>query len=277
MEVLPSTADFRVWRRGLVGEVGFVPTMGALHAGHIRLMEASAKRNTATVVSIFVNPLQFGPKEDFSRYPRPLEKDLEACRNAGVTTVFAPSPTSFYAPDHRAYCEVEGLDRHLCGAARPGHFRGVCTVVMKLFQIVKPARAYFGKKDIQQALILSKMVRDFDVDLEMVLVDTVREPSGLAMSSRNAFLSENERERAAAIFQGLTRARETFDRGERSAAVLKETARREIEKSGPTAIQYVEIVSQSLLEPVESVENPAVLAVAVYYGNTRLIDNLLLP
>ncbi len=276
MEVFHSLADFKRWRRGFAPDIGFVATMGALHAGHVHLMEESRGRNAATVVSIFVNPLQFGPQEDFTLYPRPIEKDLEVCRNAGVTAVFAPTAESFYAPDHRAYCEVEGLGRYLCGAARPGHFRGVCTVVLKLFHIVRPARAYFGKKDIQQALILKKMVADFDVDLEMELVETMREPSGLAMSSRNAYLTEDERSRAAAIFRGLTLAREAFQQGEQGSEALMEIARREIEASHPTSLQYVEIVSQALLEPVKRVDGPAVLAVAAFYGTTRLIDNVLL-
>jgi pantoate--beta-alanine ligase len=275
MLILRTLPELRAWRASLppASTLGFVPTMGALHAGHMKLVEECRRENTVTVVSIFVNPLQFGPNEDLARYPRPFETDSALCEAAGVDVIFAPEPSDFYAADHATFVDVQGLDRFLCGAARPGHFRGVCTVVLKLFNAVQPHRAYFGKKDIQQALILKRMVSDLAVNVEMVLTETVREPSGLALSSRNTFLSADEKDRAVAIQRGLKRARAAFDAGERTAEVLKQLIRSEIEASRPTRIDYIEIVSQSRLEPIERIESPAVFAVAVFYGNTRLIDN----
>jgi pantoate--beta-alanine ligase len=278
MEILKSISDYRHWRKSLPPNqsMGFVPTMGALHAGHLKLVAESRKANPITVVSIFVNPLQFGPSEDFSRYPRPFEDDSRLCREAGVSAIFAPEASDFYAPDFSTYCEVAGLDKYLCGATRPGHFRGVCTVVLKMFNIVQPHRAYFGQKDVQQALILKKMVRDLSLDLEMVIVETLREASGLALSSRNIFLSADEKDRATALSRGLFRAREAWTRGEKSAAVLKGMIADVIEASSPTRIDYIEAVSQADLAPRDTLAEPSVLAVAVFYGKTRLIDNVLL-
>lgn len=278
MLILRTTEDIKRWRSTLQSSVslGFVPTMGALHAGHMKLVEASTAANAATLVSIFVNPLQFGPKEDLARYPRPFENDAALCRAAGVDAIFAPEVADFYAKDHATYVDVEGLDKHLCGAARPGHFRGVCTVVLKLFNLAKPTRAYFGRKDIQQYFILARMVSDLSLDLEMVPVDTVREPSGLALSSRNAYLSADEKARATAIRRGLEKALAAHAAGERNADALVALARAEIEASSPTRVDYVELVSQAALAPVETAEGPCVLAAAVFYGNTRLIDNVLL-
>ena len=249
--------------------------MGALHAGHMKLIEECRRDCNLTVVSIFVNPLQFGPGEDLTRYPRPFEQDQEQCERAGVDVVFAPEAAEFYAQDHATYCEVSGLDRYLCGASRPGHFRGVCTVVLKLFNLVQPQRAYFGKKDIQQALILKKMVTDLSLNFEMILVDTIREPSGIALSSRNAYLTVDEKQRAASLYRGLLKAGSLYQGGERDAEKLKSLIRDEIDS--PTRIDYVEIVSQARLEPVSKLDEPTVAAVAVYYGKTRLIDNLLFP
>lgn len=296
MEILKSVDEFREWRKTMPRardphadvairserledarrDVGFVPTMGALHAGHLKLVEACRAENPVSVVSIFVNPLQFGPAEDFSRYPRPFGTDVDLCRQAGVDAVFAPEARDFYAPDHATYCEVEGLDRHLCGAVRPGHFRGVCTVVLKLFHVVLPHRAYFGQKDIQQALILRKMSQDLSLDLRLEIVETVREPSGLALSSRNAYLTEEERERATALSRGLGLARDAWASGEIDADALRALMRGEIEATAPDRLEYVEVVSQARLEPVAKVDQPAVLAVAAFYGKTRLIDNLLI-
>ena len=278
MLILRTLDDLRLWRRSipLSASVGFAPTMGALHAGHMKLVEECRRENSITVVSIFVNPLQFGPNEDLARYPRPFEKDAALCEAAGVDAIYAPEPADFYAPDHATFVDVHGLDRHLCGAARPGHFRGVCTVVLKLFHAVRPHRAYFGKKDIQQALILTRMVSDLAVDVDMRLVDTVREPSGLALSSRNAYLTPDERARAIALNRGLSRARDAFANGERTANALIRIVQMEIETSEPTRIDYIEAVSQSKLEPIDKIEVPAVIAVAVFYGKTRLIDNVTL-
>ena len=296
MEIFKTIESFGEWRKLLpkkrdtaadvafredrlldsLREVGFVPTMGALHAGHMKLVEASRAENPVTVVSIFVKPLQFGPSEDFNRYPRPFEADAELCSQAGVDAIFAPEPREFYAPDHATYCEVEGLDKHLCGASRPGHFRGVCTVVLKLFHIIRPHRAYFGQKDIQQAMILRKMVRDLSVDLQMQIVETLREPSGLALSSRNVYLTPDEKDRALALSRALALAKEAWAGGEKSAEALVEGMRKVIEASYPARVDYIEAVSQARLAPLERLDEPAVLAVAAFYGKTRLIDNLLL-
>ena len=283
--VLRSLSDLRQWRDAVPHgkSVGFVPTMGALHAGHMKLIEECGKDVDLTIVSIFVNPLQFGPNEDLARYPRPFEQDQKLCEQAGVDVIFAPESSGFYSVDHATYCDVEGLDRYLCGASRPGHFRGVCTVVLKLFNLVQPHRAYFGKKDIQQALILRKMVADLSLNLEMVLVDTVREPSGLALSSRNGYLSDEDKQRAASLYRGLSTARSAYQNGERNSEILKSIIRNEMDlgsvraDDSPNRIDYIEIVSQSKLEPIIIIDQPAVMALAVYYGKTRLIDNILIP
>jgi pantoate--beta-alanine ligase len=282
MIILRSILELRVWRASIPADkaVGFVPTMGALHAGHMKLVDECRRACDVAVVSIFVNPLQFGPNEDLARYPRPFENDAALCREAGVDAIFAPEVADFYDQGHSTYVDVEGLDRFLCGAARPGHFRGVCTVVLKLFNLVKPQRAYFGQKDIQQFLILDKMVADLSLDLEMIPVETVREDSGdaagLALSSRNAYLGPEQKLAATALYRGLRRAREAHAAGERNAETLRGLARAEIESSHPTRIDYVELVSRARLEPLATLDGPAVLAVAVFYGTTRLIDNVLL-
>lgn len=278
MLILRTIDELKRWRASLdpAASVGFVPTMGALHAGHLKLVEECRAASDACVVSIFVNPLQFGPNEDLARYPRPFERDAELCRAAGVDALFAPDPAGFYGPDHATFVEVDGLDRHLCGAARPGHFRGVCTVVLKLFNLVRPHRAWFGKKDIQQALILRRMAEDLATGVELVLAETVREPSGLALSSRNTYLSGDERTRAANLYRGLRAAADAHASGERDAARLVAIVRAIVEEAAPTRIEYVEIVSQSRLEPVATTDVPVVLALAVRFGDTRLIDNILL-
>lgn len=278
MKIVRSLSDLRQWRASVPPgkKVGFVPTMGALHSGHLKLVQECRVDCEFAVVSLFVNPLQFGAGEDFTRYPRPFEADRRLCEAANVDVLFVPEASEFYSGDHATYVEVEGFDQYLCGASRPGHFRGVCTVVLKLFNLVQPQRAYFGKKDIQQALILKKMVSDLSLDLEMILVDTVREPSGLALSSRNVYLSDEERKSAAALFRALSLARAAYQNGERDTESLKKIMRDEI-SSELARIDYVEIVSQTQLRPLARVDQPAVFAVAVFYGRTRLIDNLLLP
>jgi pantoate--beta-alanine ligase len=275
MQILRTLDELKTWRSAVPASlsVGFVPTMGALHAGHMKLVQECRAASDVTVVSIFVNPLQFGPNEDLSRYPRPFERDAALCEAAGVDAIFAPEVAAFYSADHATSVEVEGLDEHLCGAARPGHFKGVCTVVLKLFNLVKPHRAWFGKKDIQQALILKRMVSDLSIDVEMMLSETVREHSGLALSSRNMYLDDDQRARATALYRGLMRARESYQNGERSAHALASIVRSEIESSQPTRIDYIEVVSQQTLRPVSQVDTRSFIAVAVYYGTTRLIDN----
>ena len=284
MLILRTLSELHVWRKSLAHDtsLGFVPTMGALHAGHMKLIEEARVECATVIVSIFVNPLQFAPTEDLARYPRPFENDVALCEAASVDAIFAPAADAFYAKDHATYVDVSGLDRYLCGAARPGHFRGVCTVVLKLFNLVKPQRAYFGQKDIQQFLILAKMVKDLSVDLEMIRVDTVRETgedsAGLALSSRNTYLTAEQRRAATALYRGLSRAREARKASETSVATLKSLIRSEIEASPLARIDYIEIVAQSNLQPVAvtdvPIDVPLVMAVAVFYGTTRLIDNL---
>lgn len=251
--------------------------MGALHEGHMRLMHASLAENTFTLASIFVNPLQFGPQEDFQRYPRPFDADREKLAEAGVHALFAPEPSHFYEPDHRTFCEVRDLDRHLCGASRSGHFSGVCTVVLKLFQLAQCHHSYFGQKDIQQALILRRMVRDLSLDQELHIVETIREPSGLALSSRNRYLDEGERNRAAYLSRGLFAAEKSYAAGEKNAEKLKDCVRTLVLAAYPTRIEYIECVDQDGLAPLPYLDRPAVLALAVHFGKTRLIDNILLP
>jgi pantoate--beta-alanine ligase len=278
MLILKTVQAMKDWRHSLssLTKLGFVPTMGALHAGHATLLKTSLHDNDVTLASVFVNPLQFGPNEDLSRYPRPFEADVALCEELGVTALFSPDPQNFYAPHHATTISVGGLDRYLCGASRPGHFNGVCTVVAKLFLLTQPTRAYFGKKDIQQAFILKRMVTDLAFPLEMVLVETVRESDGLALSSRNVYLSPEERNRAPAIRNGLDQVLEAYRQGERSAENLKNIMTSALDKAVPNRIDYVEVVGQGDLAPLDTLTEPSLIAVAVFFGNTRLIDNQLL-
>ncbi len=278
MHILRSIKEFNKWRQSLSPQaiVGFTPTMGALHKGHMALIEECVKANTHSVVSIFVNQKQFNDNGDFANYPRPLEQDLDICRGLGVSAALVPEHNDMYPPGFTSYCDVEGLGLYLCGASRPGHFRGVCTVVLKLLNIVQPQFAYFGQKDFQQAHILKTMAGDFNLGLELVIMPTVRERSGLAMSSRNKRLTPAHLDAAPVIYKALTMAREQFLAGEQDAKVLINTARITIQQSGPDSIDYIEVVSQTGLQPVTTVTRPAVLAAAVFYGDVRLIDNILL-
>ena len=272
METLPTIEAVRAWRGS--GELGFVPTMGALHEGHASLVRRSAAENARTLVSIFVNPTQFGPNEDLARYPRTLEADLKLCAQAGADAVFTPTKEMMYPPGFCSWVTVEGLGDRLCGASRPGHFKGVTTVVAKLFHIVGPTRAYFGQKDAQQALILRRMVRDLDMPLELIVCPIVREPDGLAMSSRNRYLSEDERRRAVGLSKALTEAQRLFEAGTTSAAVLRgqliTTLDEYVDK-----LDYAELVDADSLQPVTEVTGPTLVAVAAWVGDTRLIDNVI--
>jgi len=254
--------------------VGLVPTMGALHEGHLSLVRRAREDNKVVVVSIFVNPTQFAPGEDLDRYPRDFEGDLKKLDALGVDIVFAPEAEEMYVDD-RTFVTVEGLSSKLCGLSRPTHFRGVTTIVQKLFNITLPSRAYFGQKDAQQLIIIEKMVADLDVPVEIVPVPTVREPDGLAMSSRNRYLSDAERNDALCLHEALTLADGLLRDGERDAAAI--IARiEEVVKSRKTAkIDYIEIVDARTLEPLARVEGGALVAMAVFIGKTRLIDNLL--
>jgi len=261
--------------------VGFVPTMGALHAGHLSLVARAEAENGLVVVSIFVNPLQFAPGEDFARYPRRAEEDAALLESAGAHALYLPDPERFYPPDFSTAVEVSGVTEGGEGAARPGHFRGVATVVAKLFLQVAPDAAYFGRKDLQQTAVIRRMVRDLDFPVRIVIADTVREPDGLAMSSRNAYLSPEDRTKALALSRGLFAARDRV-RGENAtngpvatnAAALEKEARRTMEAAGLT-VDYVEAVDSSTMRRASRIEPGAALAAAVRVGKTRLIDNVL--
>lgn len=253
-----------------------VPTMGYLHAGHVSLLEAGRARSDVLVMTLFVNPTQFGPNEDLSRYPRDEAGDLDKARAAGVDLVFAPAAEAMYAPGYQTSVEVRELAAPLCGRSRPGHFAGVASVVTKLFHITQPHLAIFGQKDFQQLAVIRRMVRDLDFGIEVVGLPIVREPDGLAMSSRNAYLSADERAQATSLSRGLGAAAELHAGGERRASALLAAARAPIEAAPLARIDYVELRDAETLAEVERVERPAVLAMAVFVGRTRLIDNRVL-
>lgn len=255
--------------------VGFVPTMGFLHEGHISLVNRARQENDVVVVSIFVNPTQFGPNEDFSSYPRDLEKDSELVKVAGCDLVFAPEPEEMYPKPYATYVDVEGgLTDKLCGASRPGHFRGVATVVTKLFNLVKPTRAYFGQKDAQQVAVIQQMVKDMDMDLEIIPCPIVREADGLALSSRNTYLEAEERTQALVLSKSLFWAKEAIEQGEKSAAAIRKGMIQIIETSPKAVIDYIEIVNARTLEAIEVLSGEILLALAVKVGKPRLIDNM---
>lgn len=253
--------------------IGLVPTMGFLHEGHESLMKRSVEENDRTIVSIFVNPMQFGKNEDLASYPRDFERDSRICQNAGVNLIFHPQPEEMYPCDFFTYIDMDTITEGLCGRHRPGHFRGVCTVVSKLFHIAAPDRAYFGQKDAQQLSVIKKMVRDLDFDLQVVGCPTVREEDGLAKSSRNTYLSPQERKAAGVINRALLQAKESIAGGQRNAQALREDMIRMINSEPLAEIDYVEIVDWELLQPLKTLEKPALIAAAVKFGKTRLIDN----
>jgi len=257
--------------------IGLVPTMGALHDGHVSLIRAARAETGFTVVSIFVNPAQFGPNEDFTRYPRPIEKDLEICRTEAVDLVFAPEVPTIYPAEFRTFAEVQQLQDVLEGASRPGHFRGVTTVVLKLLNIVQPDIAYFGQKDAQQARIIQQMVRDLDLPVQLRICPIVREPDGLALSSRNQYLSPEERKHATVLYQVLQEARELIEAGEQDAAALKLRLEARIRNTPGAVADYVALVSPDSFQPVHDLAGDVLIALAVRFGRTRLIDNLFLP
>jgi pantoate--beta-alanine ligase len=248
--------------------------MGYLHEGHLSLLRAARPRGDVLVMSIFVNPKQFGPSEDLSRYPRDLDGDLAKAESVGADVAFLPDGAAMYPPGYQTYVEVQSLERGMCGDRRPGHFVGVATVVLKLFNIVQPTVALFGEKDWQQLQLIRRMARDLDLDVEVASVPIVREPDGLAMSSRNAYLSPDERNRALALHRALAAAREAFEYGERDAARLVDTARVTLHLTPGVRLDYLELRDAETLEPLDVVDRRAVLAVAAFVGSTRLIDNL---
>lgn len=253
--------------------IGLVPTMGALHAGHLSLIEAAQRETDFVVVSIFVNPSQFGPNEDYTRYPRTFDEDLRLCREAGAALVFAPEARAIYPPGYSTWVEVEKLSDGLCGAARPGHFRGVATVVLKLFNIVQPDVAYFGQKDAQQARLIAKLVQDLDLPLQVRICPIVREPDGLALSSRNRYLDPEQRAKAVVLSQSLDAAEQAIAKGERNAASLQQFLRERINSVPGVELDYAEVVDAATLQPLEHLAGEVLLAVAARLGRTRLIDN----
>ena len=278
MRLVRSVADLRALLKPLRNEgkrIGFVPTMGYLHEGHAALVRQSASRCDVTVVSIFVNPTQFAPNEDFAKYPRDLERDQALCLEAGADVLFLPEVAEVYPTGFQTHVEPGRLAEPLCGAFRPGHFRGVATVVAKLFNMVQPDLAFFGQKDFQQTAVVRRMVRDLNLPVDVVVIPTIREEDGLAMSSRNSYLSADERERALCLGRGLLAAQEAFRHGERRPDRLLATAREGM--AAADRLQYLELVDAQTLEPIQApVDRTAALCVAAYVGATRLIDNVVL-
>jgi pantoate--beta-alanine ligase len=249
--------------------------MGALHEGHLSLIRQGRKENDSVVVSIFVNPIQFGPHEDYRRYPRNLSKDMYLCRKEGVDVIYYPRPKDMYAGDFKTYVEVKDLSQVLCGKSRPGHFRGVATVVTKLFNIVEPDVAYFGQKDMQQAVIIKKMVSDLNMPIKVKVMPIVREEDGLAMSSRNAYLNPQERKEASILYQALIRAEGLIKKGKRDSQYIIKKMKGLINSKRSTQIDYIEIVDLDNLKPLKTVKGKVLIALAVWVGRTRLIDNII--
>ena len=280
MLILKTIAGIRKWvgEKRLQGmKIGFVPTMGYLHEGHLSLAEAAKKENEAVVMSIFVNPLQFGPQEDFAAYPRDIERDAGLAKGAGVDVIFAPQVDEVYPYyPQLTTVEVREITRGLCGASRPGHFTGVATVVTKLFNIVMPDTAYFGQKEYQQVQVIKRMAADLNMPIEIKTVPIKREKDGLAMSSRNIYLSDDERRQALCLCQSLLLAKDLFEKGERNSARLIETMEKRISREPAASIDYIEICDAVSLEPTAEIKGDTVLALAVKIGKTRLIDNIVL-
>ncbi len=273
-EQIESIAALRA-RLSREASIALVPTMGALHGGHVALIDAARRECAVVVVSIFVNPLQFNSQDDLARYPRTLDADAAVCGEHGVDILFVPSAGEVYPDPPECSVDVGRLGDHLCGRFRPGHFRGVATVVLKLFQIVRPHRAYFGEKDAQQLAIVKRLVADFNVPLDIVGVPTVREADGLAMSSRNRHLTADDRQLAVCLYHGLLEASRRVSSGERNAAAVKEAAAASIARSQTVTLEYLEIVDPSTMQPVAQVTGPVRVAGAIRVGGTRLIDNVL--
>jgi len=279
MELLHTVAAVRQYVKAARQQgqsVGLVPTMGYLHEGHLTLARVARDQNDVVIMSIFVNPAQFGPREDLERYPRDLERDQKLAAAAGVDAIFAPGVEEMYPPAYATFVQVEGLTEVLCGVSRPGHFRGVATVVSKLFNIVQPDRAYFGLKDYQQALVIKRMVRDLNFPLKIITVPTVREADGLALSSRNKHLTPAQRQSARALYQALKLGAALIHSGERRAEAVREAMAAAILSRPETRIDYIAVNNAETLEPLTTINGRVLLALAVWVGNTRLIDNLTL-
>ncbi|HPS56153.1 MAG TPA: pantoate--beta-alanine ligase [Sedimentisphaerales bacterium] len=278
MEVTHSIEQVRICVKNAVSQgklIGFVPTMGALHEGHISLIKAAKQKCDFVVVSIFVNPTQFGPGEDFDKYPRPIEKDTQICEQAGVDMVFNPTANEMYKTANITWVNVEKLTEHLCGRSRPVHFRGVATVCTKLFNIVRPDFAFFGQKDAQQAIVIKRMVADLNMPLEIVICPIIRENDGLAMSSRNKYLSVEQRSQAVLLHKSLMLAEKTVKQGLRNCAEIKKQMREILNESSLISVEYINIVNIETLADIEEIVDSALIALAVNLGTTRLIDNII--
>ena len=274
MTIVKTIPEVRALRQKLSDTVGFVPTMGYLHEGHLALVKQARIENSAVIVSIYVNPTQFSPREDFGAYPRDLNRDLELLSEGGVDIVFVPSDDQIYSPEFSTWVDVEKVSERLEGASRPGHFRGVATVVAKLFNIVQPTKAYFGQKDAQQVVVIKRMVADLNMVIEIVVVQTVRESDGLAMSSRNIYLSPEERQAATILFRALTLARQLRLGGEKDAGKIRRQMTSLIQKEPLAQIEYVSIADAETLEELDLIDHPTLASLAVRIGKTRLIDNM---
>ena len=265
----------KAWKReGL--RVGLVPTMGFLHEGHQSLIVKAVEENDRVVVSDFVNPTQFGPKEDLASYPRDIERDAKLCEEAGADLIFHPEPEEMYAPDYCTFVDMDGLTKGLCGKTRPTHFRGVCSVVSKLFNIVAPDNAYFGQKDAQQLAVIRRMVRDLNFDIRIVACPIIREEDGLAKSSRNTYLNAEERVAALVLSRALNKGKALVENGEQSAAKVKDVIMEELCKEPLARVDYVEVVDADSIEPVKELKGNILVAIALYIGKTRLIDNFIM-
>ncbi|UYN88728.1 MAG: pantoate--beta-alanine ligase [Anaerolineales bacterium] len=276
MKTVTTLAELRTARAALPGTIGFVPTMGYLHAGHISLVQLAKQQCQSVVVSIFVNPAQFGPNEDLSAYPRDIPRDLQMLQDAGVDLVWLPTPEVMYPPGFQTWIDLENITQPLEGGMRPGHFRGVATVVAKLFNAVQPGKAFFGQKDAQQVAVIQRMVIDINFPLEIVVGPTQREADGLALSSRNKYLNEAERAAAPVLYRALQAARTTYAAGERNAAVLRALMQNTIEHEPLARVQYVSCADPLTLHELDTITEGALLSMAVYFGKTRLIDNIIL-
>ncbi len=276
MKVVETIAEMRRLRLELTEPVGFVPTMGYLHDGHLALVKRARVKNPSVVVSIFVNPTQFGPQEDLASYPRDTQRDLALLEKEKTDIVFMPSAAEMYPPQFNSWVEIDKVTERLEGASRPGHFRGVTTVVAKLFNIVQPTKAYFGQKDAQQAIVIRKMAADLNMNLEIVTSPTVREPDGLAMSSRNTYLSPEQRQAAVVLYQALNLAQQLWSQGEKDAEKLRQEMTGLIQKQPLATIDYVSVANTETLDELDEVKPPALVSMAVKIGKTRLIDNVVL-
>ncbi|HOS51324.1 MAG TPA: pantoate--beta-alanine ligase [Fervidobacterium sp.] len=278
MRLIQNVSEMKALSKSVIDDgktIGFVPTMGYLHQGHLSLVQKAREENDIVVVSIFVNPTQFGPNEDYNRYPRDLERDLRLLNPFNVDYIFNPSVEEMYPAYYSVYVDETEMSKYLCGARRPGHFRGVCTVVTKLFNIVRPTRAYFGQKDAQQFRILRRMVENLNMDVEMVEMPIVREPDGLAMSSRNVYLSDEERREAPRLYKSLLEAKRLIDGGERDVQKIKDEIQRVLNHP-LLKIDYIEVVDEKRLIPVDRIEGDVIVAIAVFFGKARLIDNVII-